>query len=197
MRCGRARLAGVCVAAFVVAQAAFSAIVCWSAVTSSGLVGRLLYTVILMLRHILMDERVFPRGQPTSLRNSSEQTRNALMTWLSWAAGRFLRANGFAGLRRDLRRDQVPYFFTPNGGGAQWASTSAELLASLAALKAFGWLDEGRARHTVPIYLVAGRDNMANVLFSSKRSTTKWPLMLINMELSSCLERAKLSLDLR
>lgn len=101
-------------------------------------------------------------------------------------------------LRRDLRRDQVPYFFTPNRGGAQWASTSAELLASLAALKAFGWLDEGRARHTVPIYLVAGRDNMANVLFSSKRSTTKWPLiMLINMELSSCLERAKLSLDLR
>ena len=67
----------------------------WSAVTSSGLVGRLLYTVILMLRHILMDERVFPRRQPTSLRNSSEQTRNALMTWLSWAAGRFLRANGF------------------------------------------------------------------------------------------------------
>ena len=149
-----------------------------------------------MSRHILMDERVFPRGQPTSLRlrNSSEQTRNALMTWLSWAAGRFSSRKWFL---LALRRDQVPYFFTQNGGGAQWASTSAELLASLAALRACGWLDEGRARQTVPIYLVAGRDNMANVMFSSKRSTTKWPLMLINMELSSCLERAKLSLDLR
>lgn len=102
-------------------------------------------------------ERVFPRGQPTSLRNSSEQTRNALMTWLSWAAGRFSSRKWFL---LALRRDQVPYFFTQNGGGAQWASTSAELLASLAALRVCGWLDEGRARQTVPIYLVAGRDNI-------------------------------------
>ena len=47
------------------------------------------------------------------------------------------------------------------------------------------------------ISLLAGTDNLANDALSSKRSTTKWPLMLINMQLSSALAKARLSLSLR
>lgn len=45
--------------------------------------------------------------------------------------------------------------------------------------------------------LRAGTDNIANDALSSKRSATKWPFMLINMQLSSSLAKARLSLDLR
>ena len=69
-----------------------------------------------------------------------------------------------------LDRTQVPYLFKPDGGGAQWASTSAELLASLCALVAFGWLSPTTARRTVALALSAGTDNMANEFLSSKRA---------------------------
>ena len=74
-----------------------------------------------------------------------------------------------------------------------WASTSAELSASLCALVAFGWLSPATARRTVALALSASTDNMANEFLSSKRATTKWPLMLINMQLSALLARARLS----
>ena len=90
-----------------------------------------------------------------------------------------------------------PYLFKPGGGGSQWASTSAELLASLAALHAFGWLAHSPKRRSVVFSLTAGTDNAANDSLSTKRSTTKWPLMLINMQLSSALARARLSLNLK
>eukprot|EP00435_Cladocopium_sp_Y103_P009589 s465_g2.t1 len=96
-----------------------------------------------------------------------------------------------------LTREEVPFLFKPDGGGSQWASTSAELLASLAALTAFGWLEFGVTRKTVPLPLRAGTDNLANDLLSSKRSTTRWPLLLVNMQLSASLPRARLTLDLR
>ena len=52
-------------------------------------------------------------------------------------------------------------------------------------------------RRTVHFSIFAGTDNRANDFLSNKRSTTKWPLMLINMQLSSCLAKSRLTLDLR
>ena len=96
-----------------------------------------------------------------------------------------------------LTRKEVPYLFKPCGGGSQWASTSAELLASLAALHAFGWLTVASTRRTMALSLCGGTDNLANDSLSTKRSTTKWPLMLINMQLSAALSKARLNLRLR
>ena len=45
--------------------------------------------------------------------------------------------------------------------------------------------------------LCGGTDNQANDSLSTKRSTTKWLLMLINMQLSSALSKARLNLRLR
>ena len=83
------------------------------------------------------------------------------------------------------------------GSGAQWASTSAELLASLAGLHAFGWLAPSQRRKSAVVALSAGTDNQANEALSVKRSSTKWPLMAVNMQLSSSLAKARLSLRLK
>ena len=95
-----------------------------------------------------------------------------------------------------LGPEEVPYLFK-EGGGSQWASTAAELMATLLALHAFGWLDHGKHRKTLDVVLSAGTDNRANEALSLKRSTTRWPLMAVNMQLSSSLARARLSLSLK
>ena len=94
-----------------------------------------------------------------------------------------------------IKEDVAPYLFRP-GKGAQWASTSAELLASLAALFAFGWLEVSARRRSLPLVLNAGTDNQSNEALSQKRATTKWPLMIINMQLSVLLSAARLQLNL-
>ncbi|CAK9061235.1 unnamed protein product [Durusdinium trenchii] len=71
-----------------------------------------------------------------------------------------------------LGETSAPYLFLP-GKGAQWASTSAELLATLVALVAFGWTAEARSRKSLELHLVAGTDNRANEFLSRKRATTK------------------------
>ena len=84
-----------------------------------------------------------------------------------------------------LSPHEAPYLFKE--GKAQWASSSAELLASYVALFAFGLVSESRSRKVIPFLISAGTDNRANEFLSVKRSTTKWPLMLINMQLSHVL----------
>ena len=90
----------------------------------------------------------------------------------------------------------MPYLFAP-GKGSQWASTSAELLATLAALVVFGWTEAARSRKEIELCLTAGTDNRANEYLSQKRATTKWPLMLVNMQLSSVLARSRTGVKLR
>jgi len=90
---------------------------------------------------------------------------------------------------------EAPFLFREEK--SQWASTSAELLTSLAALFAFGWLQKDSNRKTLTWALFGGTDNLANQFLSLKRSTTRWPLMIINMQLSHCLSQASLSLSLR
>lgn len=89
----------------------------------------------------------------------------------------------------------VPYLFKASGK-SQWASISAELLASLFALKAFGWLEQSLDRKSLTLAIVGDTDNRANEALTVKRATTKWPLMAINMQLSSSLSKAKLLLGL-
>ena len=86
--------------------------------------------------------------------------------------------------------------FAP-GKGAEWASTSAELLATLAGLVAFGWTSQAGSRKELELHLDAGTDNRSNEFLSQKAATTRWPLMLVNMQLSSVLARARVGVRLR
>ena len=170
----------------------------WAAVTAAGTVCRLPDTVILTLQYIAAEfgretflvSALRPRHfEGEQFRTDAKCTEEFVVL-----AGWELKSKRWFSVK--LGPSEVPYLFKP-GLGAQWASTSAELLASLLALHMFGWLDETKERKAIEISLVGGTDNRANESLSAKRSTTKWPLMGINMQLSSALSRARLSLGLR
>ena len=170
----------------------------WGSVASPGLVGRLPDTVILTLRYILGElfSETFMVSAKRPVYFETEQFRTDAK-----CADDYIVLGGWELVSKrwfslKLTRKEVPYLFKPGGGGSQWASTSAELLASLAALHAFGWLSLGSTRRTVALSLCGGTDNLANDSLSTKRSTTKWPLMLINMQPSAALSKARLSLRL-
>ena len=80
---------------------------------------------------------------------------------------------------------------------SQWASTTAELVAVIFALKAFGYLESGMERRHVSLSLQGGTDNKANESLSKKRSSTKWPLMLVSMQLSHLSMEAGLKVSLK
>ena len=66
----------------------------------------------------------------------------------------------------------------------------------LVALWIFGYLADSLAPRQIPICLPAVTDNRGNQFLLKKQSTTKWPLMLINMQLSHLLKKACLRLKL-
>ena len=90
----------------------------------------------------------------------------------------------------------APYLFDSDGR-SQWASTSAELLATLVGLWVFGHLKPCKVPHQVPVELPAATDNKSNQHLMKKQSTTKWPLMLVNMQFSHLLREACLRVALR
>ncbi|CAE7892148.1 unnamed protein product, partial [Symbiodinium sp. KB8] len=94
-----------------------------------------------------------------------------------------------------LTPDEAPYLFDPEGH-SQWASASAELLATLAALHAFGHLEGSAQRRIMTVEVLAQTDNKANEGLAKKGSTTRWPLLMINMQLSHLLMKASLKLTL-
>ena len=95
-----------------------------------------------------------------------------------------------------LEPSQAPFLFKPNGE-SQWASAPAELLATLAALVAFDHLTESSRRRELGITLVAGTDNQSNEALMVRASATRWPLLLVNMQLSEKLMTAGVKLVLR
>ena len=170
----------------------------WSAVTAAGTVCRLPDTVILTLLYI---SKEFSREtflvsarRPTCSEGDQFRTDAKCTDTYIVLAGWELSTKRWFALRGGP--SDAPYLFKP-GLGAQWASTSAELLATLVAMQLFGWFDSNGGRRTLEISLYGGTDNKANEALSEKRSTTKWPLMGINMQLSSLLSRSRLSLGLR
>ena len=170
----------------------------WAAATAAGTVCRLPDTVILTLQYIsckfvretFLVSALRPRLLAAEQFRTDAKCTDTYVVLAGWEIG---TKRWFA---VKLDPQEFPYLFRP-GIGSQWASTSAELLASLLALHLFGWLDETRKRKAIEIFLVGGTDNRANEALTAKRSTTKWPLLAINMQLSSSLSRARLNLGLK
>lgn len=170
----------------------------WSAATAASTVAKLPEIVILTLKYLVAEfsiesymvsarrPRVFTGEQ---FRTDAKCTDDSVVLG-GWevSSGRWFQIC--------LDESKAPYLFRP-GKGSQWASTSAELLATLAALVAFGWTDAATSRKSLELCLAAGTDNRSNECLSVKRSTTKFPLMLINMQLSSVLSRARVTVRLK
>eukprot|EP00435_Cladocopium_sp_Y103_P002353 s4728_g1.t1 len=170
----------------------------WSSATAASTVAKLPDVVILTLKYLLAEFEtesfMISAKRPETF--TGEQFRTdakctddqvVLGGW-EISTGRWFQVT--------ISPAQAPYLFVP-GKGSQWASTSSELLASLAALKAFGWVSETRTRKSLEVVFSAGTDNRSNEFLSQKRATTKWPLMLINMQFSSLLARARIGVRLK
>ncbi|CAE7032383.1 unnamed protein product [Symbiodinium sp. CCMP2592] len=94
-----------------------------------------------------------------------------------------------------LTPSEAPYLFDSEGH-SQWASASAELLATLAALHIFGHLEAGPTRRSMKVEVLAQTDNKSNEGLTRKGSTTRWPLLMVNMQLTHVLMKAGLRLNL-
>ena len=66
----------------------------------------------------------------------------------------------------EINSEDAPFLFREEK--SHWASTSAELLASLAALHAFGWLEVDNSRKSLSWTLTGGTDNLANQFLTAK-----------------------------
>lgn len=170
----------------------------WASVTSRSTVGRLPETVILTLRYILLELQaetfMVSTDVPQKFEGDQFRTDAKCATGFIVLAGWEICSKRWFSFR--VLPSDAPYLFKENGD-SQWAPTSAELFATLAALEAFGWTKKGRHRKDIQVSLAAGTDNRANEALSEKRATTRWPLMAINMQLSSRLSRARAALSLR
>ena len=170
----------------------------WASATSGSTVAKLPDAVIMTLTYLLTEFRseTYMVSAKRPLAYTGEQFRtDAKCTDTSVVLGGWEMSTG-RWFQLSLSESDVPYLFAP-GKGSQWASTSAELLATLAALVVFGWTEAARSRKELELCLTAGTDNRANEYLSQKRATTKWPLMLVNMQLSSVLARSRTGVKLR
>ena len=170
----------------------------WASVTSKSTVGKLPETVILTLQYILHELR--SETYMVSTRRPGSFEGDQFRTDAKCADGFIVLAGWELGSRRwfsfRLTPVEAPFLFKESGQ-SQWSSTSSELLATFVALVAFGWLTADRHRKSLTIAFCGGTDNKANESLTIKRATTKWPLMAINMQLSSALSKSRLSLRLK
>ena len=170
----------------------------WSAALDRGCVATAPKMVRLVIHYLRMQLEVLTRrlSSAAPVKASSEEFR----TDAKCERGRVVLGGHHLSTKQwfiiEVSPEQAPYLFDKNLESS-WASASAELLASLAALQLFGYFVDSGYRRVVPVAVLAGTDNQANEALSEKRSSTAWPLMLINMQLSHHLFRASLQLTLK
>jgi hypothetical protein len=95
-----------------------------------------------------------------------------------------------------LTPEQVPWLFRKDKGSA-WASATAELLAVMAALKAFKHLLPESQRTKLQLVMAAGTDNKALESLGKKGSSTKIPLTFAMMQLNGILGSMQMRADLQ
>ena len=173
----------------------------WSSATHRCSVGKLPDTVILTLLYIeealvAKDYKVSPSRVDLSdkpLFFTDAKCKDGLVVLGGWDATCPLGRSRWFSIK--VRPHEAPYLFDEEQK-SQWASASAELLATLAALYLFGHLGESTRVRQLPVVFSAVTDNKGNESLSKKQSATKWPLMLINMQLSHLLALSKIRLAL-
>ena len=82
----------------------------------------------------------------------------------------------------EVKPSELPLLFREDGQSS-WASTSAEYLASFAAMASFGHLDGPKAgvRDCVQVNVCGGTDNRSTPAAQKKGLSTKWPLFGFQM----------------
>ena len=173
----------------------------WRAALSDSTVARLSDVVIMTLEYLSLTfkDMSFKVSASRPVRKGGVAFRtdakctDGLVVLGGWeCCGPAARARWFS---IKVGPDVAPFLFDKEGK-SQWASASAELLATIAALYTFGHLEPQGMRRSMTVELRAETDNQSNERLARKGSTTKWPLLTINMQLSHLLMKASLQLNL-
>eukprot|EP00435_Cladocopium_sp_Y103_P026445 s953_g6.t1 len=141
----------------------------WSAATSSSTVAKLPDAVILTLTYLLAEfktETYMVSAKRPHVFSGEQFGTDAKCTDDAVVLGGWELSTG-RWFQLSLTEQDVPYLFAP-GKGSQWASTSAELLATLAGLVAFGWTDPAKSRKVLELCMTAGTDNRGNEFFNHR-----------------------------
>ena len=125
---------------------------------------------------------------------SSEQMLSVKTTWWSLEVITSLISDGRWFSMR-LEPADAPFLFKENGDSG-WASAPSKLLAVLVAMHLFGYMEPKSGRTCIRLWVQSGTDNRSIDFLSRKNSTARWPLTLVNMQLSHCLMKAGVRLDL-
>ena len=89
----------------------------------------------------------------------------------------------------EISPDELPALFK-DGHSSEWASTTAELLASYAGLVAFRHLVPTGGRDSLRLQVHAGTDNSATPAVLSKGISNKWPVQGLHMQMAVSLRKA-------
>ena len=173
----------------------------WKTAVSESTVARLPDTVILALEYlsITFEDMTFKVSASRPIRNGGVSFRtdakcaDGFVILGGWDCAATTQESRWFSLK--LTPLEAPYLFDENGR-SQWASASAELLATLVALQVFGHLEQQSVRRVLAVEVLAQTDNKSNEGLAKRGSTTKWPLLMVNMQLSHHLMRASLRLKL-
>ena len=176
----------------------------WCAVLARGTTARVPTMVYLSLiyirKNLLLTHHLVPalRQAPfvtQSFRTDAkcERGRVVLGGW-SLAKGNVpAKADWFS---VEVTPTMAPWLFKEDGA-SEWASASAELLASYLALFAFGHLQAAGCRNVMLATIYGGTDNRSNPQAEAKGSSTKWPLMGLLMQMSETLLHSNLRVKLQ
>ena len=91
---------------------------------------------------------------------------------------------------------EAPYLFKANGD-SQWASAPSELLAVMIALQVYGFLEDSAERKQFDLVVQGGTDNRSIEQMTRKAATTRWPLVLVNMQLTDSTMRSGMRVSLK
>ncbi|CAE7884862.1 mettl24, partial [Symbiodinium necroappetens] len=139
----------------------------WRAAVSVSAVARLPDTVILTLEYLSLTfkDMSFKVAAARTIRREGVAFRtdakcaDGYVVLGGWECSGATKDSRWFSIR--LTPDEAPYLFDPEGH-SQWASASAELLATLAALHAFGHLEGNAQRRIMTVEVLAQTDNKAN-----------------------------------
>ena len=96
----------------------------------------------------------------------------------------------------EIGPQEAPWLFKGPEQASSWASTSAELLASVVALQVFDITAEPSRRASHILHCAGGTDNKAAESLAAKGLSTKFPLMIVLMEYLAMCEQKRLRCQL-
>ena len=167
----------------------------WAAVLARGTVARmplLVHVSLLYIRKQLLKGRrllqpaLAPRPKAQQSFRTDAKCADGFVVLGGWDLSGGNETSGAPWFCLKLLPGDAPWLFKEDGS-SQWASTAAEFLGTMVALKAFGWLESGAQAREWTTLIYAGTDNRANPQALRKGGSVTWPLMGLMMQMADSL----------